>query len=106
MCTPDSVSRGTRKRSLSRHSATDETNAAERKRFARRQRNSKLVQGLHAFRHQSFATRLIDRRDGAICHDDVQTVMTRRNGRRQTGWSAADNKYIHRIRKHSLRAQC
>jgi len=51
MCTPDSISRVTLKRSLSHHAIADETNAAERKRFVCGQRNSKLAQGLHAFRH-------------------------------------------------------
>jgi len=99
MCTPDSVRRSARKRSLGLCVAAHETNAAERIRFGFGNRDAEIVQSFYSVRHQSLAAGLVDRRRCAIRQHHAQTVTARRDGRRQAGRSAADYEYIPRIRE-------
>src|SRR5208283_715984 len=95
--TPDPVRCSPRKHSLGLDAFANKTNAAKGIRFTFGNRDAELVQRLESVRHQSLAAGLVDRRNGAIRHHYAQTVTTSRDGRCQTGRSAADYKYIPRL---------
>jgi hypothetical protein len=61
--------------------------------------DSELAQGIFSARHESFATGFVDGWNRSIRQHHAQAATARCNGRRQASWSAADNEYIHRIRK-------
>ena len=99
MRAPDSVRGSARKRSLGFCAVAHATNSAAWIRFALGNRDAELVQSLNSVRHQSLAAGLVDGRNCAIRYHHAQTVTARRDGRRQTGRSAADYEYIPRTRK-------
>ena len=99
MGAPDSVRGSARKPGLGGCAAAHEANAAEGIRFAVGDLDAELVQSLNSIRHQSFAARLVDRRNCAVRHHHAQTVTACGNGGGQAGRSTADHEYVPRIRK-------
>jgi hypothetical protein len=68
-----------------------ESHAAKRSRARVIEGNAQTAQRGHAIRHQSFATRLIDRRTRSIGKRDTESFAPRGDGRREASRSTAND---------------
>src|ERR1035437_485344 len=74
--------------------AADEANAAQRKSVVAAKRHTKAAQCLQASGQDAFAAGFVDGGARGVGDGDIEPLQPRRDGRGQTGRSAADYQYI------------
>src|SRR5437016_6004205 len=91
---PDADPTCARKVGLHRRPAFDETYAPKIEGLFRLKCDAEIAQSVNGFRHQPFAASLVYGRPCDIRHSDVKAFLTRGNGSRKPGRSAAYNENV------------